>query len=50
MEVTYLHFLAFHLFQESAYTCTDAHVEIQSWMSSSQDSYHTCAVRLYSML
>lgn len=34
MVMKYLHFLTFRLFQESAHTCTHAHVEGWSWMCS----------------
>lgn len=36
IEVKYLYFLAFHLFQKSAYICTCAQAEIQNWMSSTE--------------
>lgn len=54
IEVKYLYFLAFHLFKKSVYICTCAQAEIQNWMSSTENSYHTLTVphtvRLYTMI
>lgn len=52
VEVKYLHCLAFHFFRDQ-HTCAQV-FEIQSWMSSIQDSYRTLIVphpdRLYTMI